>query len=138
MKIATKDLTGAQLDWAVAKAIGWINYPTDSSERGTIWHTDADKAPFGPTIRVKNWRPSSDWGQCGPLLSSYKVGAVPMSLGLAGAEPPHWITTAFFDGASHDNCYKGEGSDPLTAICRAVVGLRMGDEVEVPDELEGR
>ncbi|MFK4131920.1 hypothetical protein ACI2KR_06450 [Pseudomonas luteola] len=40
-----------------AKAQGWIDFPSDSSERGTYWHFDSSKAPFGPRIYKSSWNP---------------------------------------------------------------------------------
>lgn len=28
---------------------GWVDYPTDSIEQGSVWHCDPEKAPFGRT-----------------------------------------------------------------------------------------
>lgn len=38
-------------------AAGWIDYPTDSVEQGSVWHLDTDRAPFGRTLDKHLWRP---------------------------------------------------------------------------------
>lgn len=40
-----------------ARALGWIDYPTDSVECGDYWHLDAKKAPFGHRIAKWDWNP---------------------------------------------------------------------------------
>ncbi|MEG0870434.1 MAG: phage protein NinX family protein [Hafnia sp.] len=63
------DLVGPALDWAVAKVMGFVDYPEDSVERGSYWHLDTERAPFGRIMRKRDWRPSTDWNQGGPILA---------------------------------------------------------------------
>jgi hypothetical protein len=44
-----RDLTG--------RALGWIDYPTDSIERGEVWHLDAATAPQGRILPKYEWDP---------------------------------------------------------------------------------
>lgn len=40
------ELTDEFID-SIARSRGWVDYPNDSVEHGSIWHCDKDKAPFG-------------------------------------------------------------------------------------------
>jgi Protein of unknown function (DUF2591) len=122
MKQKTQELEGAQLDWAVGKANGWISYPTDSMERGEIWHTESEKAPFGKLI--SGYHPSTDWAQAGPIIEDEKLGIVHA---WEGAE---WLASAFSPEAPVVT-----GPTPLIAAMRCYVASKLGDEVEIPEEL---
>lgn len=67
------DLTGLELCDAVARVLGWVDYPTDSAECGDRWHTEPSKAPFGPTIRKADFRPDLNWSQCGKLIDDLGI-----------------------------------------------------------------
>ena len=121
--VAVKDLSGAALDWAVGKALGWVDYPEDSIEQGEWWYTDPAKAPFSERIRKVDWKPSSSWRQGGPLIGKYQVNL---------HSPQHsddcwaaWVTIRGQDFAQG-------GFQPLIAVCRAIVASQHGDIVKVP------
>lgn len=40
-----------------ARSLGWIDYPTDSIEQGSVWHLDPDKAPFGRCLDKWHYNP---------------------------------------------------------------------------------
>ncbi|MDC9598920.1 hypothetical protein [Xenorhabdus anantnagensis] len=48
---------------------------------------------------------------------------------------PVWAVIAGYDDFSIFKMQTGD--TPQIAICRAVVAAQLGDEVEIPDELEG-
>lgn len=102
---------GDNLNDKVARAIGWIDYPTDSAERGKKWHTDKNKAPFGTTIYKENWTPSTDWSQGGPLIEKYRIclAYVETKKGIK------WYANISIDDDSH------VGSTPLIAAMSALV-----------------
>lgn len=57
-------LTEEQLLEYSARAMGWIDYPTDSIEQGSKWHLDPSKAPFGRAMFKSEWNPLKDYSQC--------------------------------------------------------------------------
>ena len=120
----TSDLTGAALDYAVAKAQGWVDYPEDSIERGSKWHCDPEKAPFGQVMWKSNFQPSTNWAQGGPIIEREKIS-------LASPSPihQHWAAMTWLNQAKED------GPTPLIAAMRAFVASKLGDEVDVPEEL---
>ena len=68
MRVKTSELIGVALRYAVAKALGYTDYPNDSLEHGKIWHTDPDKTPFGPFIEKDHFKPDEVWAQGGPII----------------------------------------------------------------------
>lgn len=129
--VAVKDLSGAALDWAVAKALGYADYPDDSVEQGAWWYTDPVKAPFSERIRKADWKPSTDWRQGGPLIEKYGLRIDPPIHGGDG----QWAGVFFTDPEDHDEeftHYEIDGPTPLVAACRALVEAKLGDIVKVP------
>lgn len=132
MLIKTSELSGAALDWAVAQAVG--------HECGLI---DRDRTIFGcnaadgrqyvigkishETVReclhAQYFRPSTNWAQCGPLVDEFDVW-------LSSDDDTYCASTH-----PHVNEYIRTGPTKLIAACRAIVAAKLGDEVEVPDEL---
>lgn len=123
----TTELTGAALDWAVAKANGWIEYPTDSIEQGAYWHTDSSKAPFGRRVFKEEWNPSTDWAQGGPIIEREWINVIKHEDGT------HWI--AADERWKLDDGHPEVGPTPLIAAMRCYVASKLGDEVDVPKEL---
>lgn len=112
VKVKTAELTGAALDWAVAKAVDWrlISDVPHNYEGGDSTDT------YAPAF-------STDWRHGGPLIDEHDV----------------WLSDD--EGACVASCephigrYVVEGGTNLIAICRAVVATKLGEEVEVPQEL---
>ena len=111
----TNELTGAALDWAVAKCEG----ATDE------WREDG---PFlwgcVPCIRSGghdvNYRPSSYWTHGGPIIEN-EISQL-ADLGDEGWEARGYGITE-------------TGPTPLIAAMRCYVASKLGDEVEIPKEL---
>jgi len=103
----TSELTGAALDWAVAKCeeIELTNYSGN-----LIIRYDGD-----------GWQPSTDWLQGGPIIERERIE-------LWGDGDEGWI--------AYDNLNpKQKGPTPLIAAMRCYVSSKLGDEVEVPNGL---
>lgn len=108
MKIKTSELTGPALDWAVAKCEGADYFCANPTTE------DAD-LPWEPCFNY-----STDWSQGGPILQNH--------------------ISALLDCADSgwEACCCGVyevGDTALEAVCRAYVAAKLGEEVEVPDEL---
>ena len=105
MKIA--DLTGAALDWAVAKCEGVVN------------GGDLDVG----FIAERGYTPSTDWAQGGPIIEREKIDV--------------WTHAGKVWAASTDKGYtEYRGKTPLIAAMRCYVASKLGGEVEIPDELK--
>jgi hypothetical protein len=113
MKIKTSELQGAALDWAVAKAEGVDGYIVNESFM-TRW-TD-DECEDGVDYHY-----STDWAQGGPIIEREK-----MTLEWTGEDWMAYIR--------HDEEYFGP--TPLIAAMRCYVASKLGDAVEVSNELE--
>ncbi|MDC9607189.1 phage protein NinX family protein [Xenorhabdus griffiniae] len=148
MKIKTSELTGRALDWAVALAIGMDIYICGRSrddEYGWIGNYNVAAAAFKKPIitvslcgdvhiefqaEVKLYSPSTDWSQCGQLIDEYLDSLTRMSI-----DSP-WVASCKAVTVDDFSIWKVQTGDaPKIAICRAVVAAKLGDEVEIPDEL---
>ena len=107
----TSELTGAALDWAVAKCEGgWI----------------LDMASFTPHHSLGRMNFATNWSQGGPIIERERLLVQP-EIGKAGAGNA-WSAIAM-DGFE---CF---GPTPLIAAMRCYVASKLGDEVEIPEEL---
>jgi hypothetical protein len=121
MKIKTADLTGQALDWAVERALGTSEF----------WFAPDE---FKPQYESGESHYSTNWAQGGPIIEREQL-----SLDL---------TSSQYDSAT-DSCIaldspewwssKGDttsrGPTPLIAAMRCFVASRLGDEVDIPEEL---
>jgi hypothetical protein len=115
----TSELTGAALDWAVAKCEG---LPV------TEKHYDLrfiDEYPY-----------STDWAQGGPIIERENI-TIERDVKLRGC-----AVVGFYDWrASHPKNYgglirySGVGPTPLIAAMRCYVASKLGDTVNIPEEL---
>jgi hypothetical protein len=113
----TSDLTGAALDWAIAQC---ENFP--------VRNGFDDNCP----------EYSTDWSQGGPIIERKNIalGSTPDGLWSAYApEGTHWIKYADKATEYFHWTYKGQGPTPLIAAMRCYVASKLGDEVEIPEEL---
>lgn len=115
MKIKTSELSGIALDWAVAKA---NNIPVVISS-GLV--AIEDDGGFWLTV----YSPSSDWSQGGPIIERERMIIWPDNGTNKGSEG--WE-------AELGNCWF-TGPTPLIAAMRCYVASKMGEEVEVPNDL---
>ncbi len=104
----TSELSGAALDWAVCKAGGTTHIEL-------VWET----------VRGK-WSPSSNWMQGGPIIEREKIAT------RFDFEEQEWQATI----AAEDEWVYGWGTTPLVAAMRCYVASKLGDEVEIPEELQ--
>jgi hypothetical protein len=109
MKIKTADLTGSVLDWAVAKCEGVeVTYLDDGITR------------CDPSGRFS---PSTSWQVGGPIIERERIELVDDS--------PGWL--ARIDLWAREIVVGGPA--PLIAAMRCFVASKLGEEVEIPDEL---
>ena len=111
MKLKTSELQGAVLDWAVAKCEGLVN-------------EDGLGVGF---IRDGVFTPSTDWSQGGPIIERERISIEDCQDG-AGL---YWEATRIEPPAVSE----ARGPTPLIAVMRCYVISKLGDEVEVPDEM---
>ena len=104
----TSELTGAALDWAVAKCEGAIN---------------GDDLDVG-FILEGGYSPSTDWAQGGPIIERYGI-----ELNRYAGE---WMATL----VGRVSVSEEQGPTQLIAAMRCYVASKLGDEVELPEELK--
>ena len=118
----TSELTGAALDWAVAKA---------DEERDVLFC----QRQYGRLIvriagdhetRDIEWpyTPSTDWSQGGPIIERESIKVDPRK--------GQWEATIWNEAVMQNPAY---GPTPLIAAMRCYVASKLGDEVEIPEEL---
>ena len=116
----TSELTGAALDWAVANC----EWPTgvryiESLEKFSM----PDESPY---CFLPEYSPSANWSQGGPIIEREKIG-------LTYADSiPSWYATS-----QQGKRFLRLGPTPLMAAMRCYVASKLGDEVEIPNELTG-
>lgn len=121
MRVKVVELAGSALDWAVAKCEGVTatrNFP------GLAY------IPKGKRTYFK-WAPSTNWKQGGPIIEREEIGVRlnrPCSAGREWEASPSPLAK----GAGGK---WGYGPTPLIAAIRCYVASKLGDEVDVPDEL---
>ena len=112
----TSELTGAALDWAVAKCEGVELFPP--------------KMYGGANVPTNNsadfYEPSSNWAQGGPIIEREIAKIERFSDAL-------WEATAFTKNAQD---FVQSGPTPLIAAMRCYVASKMGDDIELPEELK--
>lgn len=122
MKIKTSELEGAALDWAVAKCEGWepIDY---SGKLANTWVQRFNKR--GVMEYRQPLRYSTDWTQGGPIIEREKIQINPsISSNAWGSANP-----------SKGQCVWVWADTPLVAAMRCYVASKLGDRIEIPDEL---
>lgn len=132
----TSELTGAALDWAVAKCEGLPlkldpmgfrkDAPTSIQANWWVWDGEGQNQVIGhrKTRRGEEdgYSPSTDWAQGGPIIER--------------------VVTKIED---YGDCWGAEGPDapekfgptPLIAAMRCYVASKLGDDVEIPEQLKG-
>lgn len=140
MKIKTQDLTDAALDWAVARCEGiplvfkGRKWPTDGAATVEYapWavHPVVDgSGPYVAALCPSSYNPSTNWSQGGPIIEQEFIQ---LGGGITNNEP-RWFAFRAKDDKS--GTYKGHGPTPLIAAMRCYVASKLGDEVEIPEEL---
>jgi hypothetical protein len=105
MKIKTNDLKDKALDWAVHQA----------------WCEGACHDEPSPCY-------STDWAQGGPIIEREGICVFEES-------DRTWTADSYRYTDLDSPLYSGQGRTPLVAAMRCYVESRLGDEVEIPEEL---
>jgi hypothetical protein len=107
MKIKTSELTGAALDWAVMRSqTGNADYWLEK------W--------VDPTRRFLCESASTNWAHGGPIIERERITLSDTVTG--------WV-------AGYNGTLNSFGPTPLIAAMRCYVASKLGDEVDVPEEM---
>lgn len=113
-KVKVSELTGAALDWAVAKCEG--------VER--TW----GRSRLKPYEYYKGHAYSSDWAQGGPIIERERIGIEPWGAGM------QWLAQTY--NKAGRVLFRQYGLTPLIAAMRCYVASKLGSEIEIPEELK--
>lgn len=113
-KIRLSEATNHALDWLVSKC------KSESHARACLWHKTT------PNGERDAYAYSSSWEAVGELIEEDQINILAPSDGV----PFDWEA---FNGRNLGYWHKGR--TPQEAACRAYIHVRMGDRVEVPEEL---
>ena len=123
----TAELIGAALDWAVAKC---------------AWEPDRVFLYGEPVkhVRVANrpdisheynlsiyYTPSTDWEQGGPIIERECMDILCLAGGDDGWQADKYL---------HTEKVEGFGPTPLIAAMRCYVASKLGDNIDIPEELK--
>jgi len=122
MKIKTSELFGSALDWAVT----WAQHPSGPTGEG--WYErDADGKLFDP-LNECTVSPSTIWEQGGPIIERESISVLPFD--------DRWeARCACAIQRTPSRFIERRGPTPLIAAMRCYVASKMGDEIEIPEEL---
>ena len=119
----TSELTGAALNWAVAQCLE-LKVTFDSWGVCYIGKVQRDESGLGYPAPFE---PSHNWAQGGPIIERERILIQP-EIGKEGCGNA-WSAIAI-DG------FEEFGPTPLIAAMRCYVVSKMGDEIEIPEELK--
>jgi len=121
----TSELTGAALDWAVAKCEGVE----------TKKYKESPSLFFGEGFN--KWRPSTDWSQGGPIIEREGLG-VSQYNNIPDRPENRWLCMKYETGMLVGNSKSlfAYGPTPLIAAMRCHVASKLGDTVDIPEELK--
>jgi hypothetical protein len=116
----TSELTGAALNWAVAQAAGkpCHLYRINHRDRQPAIYVLGGDDGITPAY-------STDWSQGGPIIEREIAKIERFSDAL-------WEATAYTKNAQDIVQY---GPTPLVAAMRCYVASKLGDNIEIPEEL---
>ena len=127
MKIKTSELSGAALDWAVAKCEGLNPDESGLVEIGTF----KGRAVSVPIF----YAPSQNWAQGGPIIERERIQLRDhIDLRLHWTASLHVMNSNWVGKMVSSTVFE-DGPTLLVAAMRCYVASKLGDEVEVSDEL---
>ena len=121
MKIPTSELTGDALNWAVCLA----RRPDADMSATHVW---LDSSDGGDDFLID--KTSTDWALGGPIIEREKIGVAPMTSTVGDDRgTSNWFANHEDKTDFHD------GPTPLIAAMRCYVASKLGNTVNIPDEL---
>ena len=131
MKVKTSELTGIALDWFVAKCEGYVS--ALSACQSVLVERDGVVDYFNPSV---------NWGWGGPIIEreginlsvDYQDDALSNDMVQTGWKGNLWNNSVPGTSGFLQWAY---GPTPLIAAMRCYCCSKLGDEVEIPDELCG-
>jgi hypothetical protein len=129
----TSELAGVALDWAVAQAQGLDYEIVDGTVVTGAKRYEANSANdyYGCEFE-EVYAPSIDWAQGGPIIERERIKLEFINERYGwGARWSTWVKVG-----ENETIPTEGGPTPLIAAMRCYVASKLGDEVELPEELE--
>lgn len=122
MMIKTSEATPSQINYLVAKCEG-MN--VNLEQVYGLWSVMTDNYKF--------YEPATDWAQGGPIIEREGISLT----SYLAEEDPYWIGSVEcrykdFNATAY---YEEYGPTPLIAAMRCYVASKLGDTIDIPDEL---
>jgi hypothetical protein len=108
----TSELTGPALGWAVAKAAGY---------KPRVYSTQSIRAELPTGGVIAPFMPGFRWDQGGPIIERERINLEPFT----DINGEQWSADGAWDSPT-----------PLVAAMRCYVASQLGDEVDIPEELQ--
>ena len=118
----TSELSGAALDWAV----GIIEGTAFDTEEISLFIEDWEQGEF-------NY--SSDWALAGAIIEREGIA---VDCERSSGRVSGWVACNEVAGDDNWDANVHYGTTPLIAAMRCYVTSKLGDEVELPEELNGQ
>jgi hypothetical protein len=119
--VKTAELIGTALDWAVAMCLEMdIEIRPAGSCGRPLYVLAAEKGRTPWTFY-----PSTQWVESGPIIEREKISTE----AVGGDERPEWWANAYLDPTIW------RGPTPLIAAMRCFVASKLGETVDIPEEL---
>jgi hypothetical protein len=110
----TNELSGAALDWAVAKC----EKPEWLGNQAEVY------------VLKAGFHPSTDWAQGGPIIERE-------GFAISRVAQDEWSVSLIYEDKEYGLMYTNQhGTTPLIAAMRCYVASKLGDEVELPEGLK--
>jgi hypothetical protein len=120
----TSELTGVALDWAVAKCEGLPKAVDSSGLDGPVIVCGFEQEMLHSQHRKgqewKAYKPLTNWAQGGPIIEREMIDLKCLPTKQGGFI---WRTAC------------ADGPTPLIAAMRCYVASKLGDDIEIPEEL---
>jgi hypothetical protein len=128
----TSELTGAALDWAVAKCEGVPNIHIVKKPGKVCIYGEIAGIDFP-------YQPSTDWAQGGPIIEREGINTFKYNK-ISNEEPDKWcahkvVPRPNLEGSTNMTAIAPEGPTPLIAAMRCYVASKLGDDINIPEEL---
>lgn len=128
MKINPSNLSGPQLDWAVAKCEGY--YPANDGPKTYVVRSTDGKSRFHDESAPAE-RYSTDWAQGGPIIEREKINTKSNLTRMPNHPDYDWQA----DCPEKGQCVSYHGPTPLIAAMRCYVASKLGNIIDIPEEL---
>lgn len=130
MKINASELIGPALDWAVAKCEGATE--GYNSLGVFLWDGIPCINAYGHDV---DFTPSTNWSHGGPIIEREGI-SVAFVLGWVSHPMGPWrATPRLSEQYNYYTLGAAQCETPLIAAMRCYVASKLGDEVEIPEEL---